>query len=84
MHSRKQDPSIVDSAGYTALHYAARMNRIECVKELILTPGLDVNARMCGATALHRAAYAGHYVVCELLIGAGAFVNVPDLSFGGE
>lgn len=49
-----------DSAGYTALHYAARAGHDE-ICHFLLDSGADINAttRSGKATALHRAALAG-------------------------
>lgn len=50
----------LDSAGYTALHYAARNGHEEIVSEL-LRAGANINCatRAGHATPLHRAASAG-------------------------
>lgn len=68
-----------DSAGYRALHYAAR-NAHHHVCETLLRYGADVNARTrCGrATALHRAATRGRADVVRLLLRHGADANLKD------
>jgi ankyrin repeat protein len=44
-----------------------------------LAVGADVNAKnRYGSTPLHRAAYAGHKEIAELLIAKGADVNAGD------
>lgn len=68
-----------DSAGYTALHYAARNGHYQLCKTL-LENGAAINAQTrCGhATALHRAARQGHIDIVELLIQFGANANLKD------
>ncbi|KAI4475845.1 hypothetical protein M0802_015007 [Mischocyttarus mexicanus] len=70
---------IEDSAGYTALHYAARHGNYR-ICEMLLKYGANVNAKTrCGqATALHRAATQGHYYVVEVLLKYGANANLKD------
>ncbi|KAK2587933.1 hypothetical protein KPH14_004021 [Odynerus spinipes] len=73
-------PDTEDSAGYTALHYAAR-NGHNQICETLLQHGANVNAKTrCGqATALHRAATQGHDRVVETLLKHGADVNSKDV-----
>lgn len=68
-----------DSAGYTALHYAARNGHTEICRTL-LENGAAVNAKTrCGrATALHRAASQCHLRVVELLLMFGANPDLKD------
>nr|XP_050864778.1 ankyrin repeat domain-containing protein 39-like isoform X1 [Vespula vulgaris] len=70
---------IEDSAGYTALHYAARNGHYR-ICEMLLQHGANVNARTrCGqATALHRAATQGHDRVVESLLKHGANADLKD------
>ncbi len=70
--------------GRTPLVIAAYYNKIESVKLLLSTPGVDVNASSdFGATALHFAAHRGHVEVVKLLLAAkGAKVNA--LATGGK
>jgi hypothetical protein len=49
--------------------------------EFLISKGADPDANKCGATALHRAAYAGSYESCEMLLKAGANPNAIDSSF---
>ena len=67
-----------DPAELTALHWAAASGNVEAVRFLLATP---VGADPCAArnnnfTPLHSAAMQGHAAVCEVLIEAGAEVNV--------
>ena len=67
-----------DPAELTTLHWAAASGSVEAVRFLLAAP---VEADPCAArnnnfTPLHSAAMQGHAAVCELLIGAGAAVNV--------
>ncbi|OQS03241.1 hypothetical protein THRCLA_04459 [Thraustotheca clavata] len=72
-----------DDFGYTSLHYAAQWNRT-LVVEYLLKKGATVDSRVCGATALHRAAFRGSKACVELLVAYGADVNLPDESFGDQ
>ncbi|XP_012523112.1 ankyrin repeat domain-containing protein 39 isoform X2 [Monomorium pharaonis] len=69
----------VDSAGYTALHYATRRGHVR-VCELLLEHGAKVDARTrsMGATPLHRAACMGNVEVVDLLLRHGAAPNLTD------
>jgi len=78
-----QNPALaskVDAYGYTALHYAAQQNHVAVVA-FLLANGCPADANACGATPLHRAAYAGSTEACALLLGAGADVHARDTSF---
>jgi ankyrin repeat protein len=78
-----QNSSLVskfDAYGYTALHYAAQQNHVRIV-EYLLVKGCPPDANNCGATPLHRAAYSGSFVSCQLLLKAGADVNAVDSSY---
>nr|CAD7200225.1 unnamed protein product [Timema douglasi] len=68
-----------DSAGYTALHYAARAGHTGMCERLI-SAGADVNAttRSGSATPLHRAAAAGRLQVVKLLLRSGADASSID------
>jgi len=69
--------------GRTPLVIAAYYNKIDAVKLLLSTPGVDVNAASdFGASALHFAAHRGHLDVVKLLLAKGAKVNA--LATGGK
>lgn len=68
-----------DSAGYTALHYAARAGHAGICKQLIAAGALlDAKTRAGGATPLHRAAASGKHHIVELLLEAGANSAATD------
>ncbi|XP_046852481.1 ankyrin repeat domain-containing protein 39-like isoform X2 [Xenia sp. Carnegie-2017] len=73
-------PDIVDSAGYTALHYAARNGHID-VCRLLLRHGANPNCetRAGRATPLHRAAYGGHLEIVKLLVQYQAKLDLADI-----
>lgn len=67
-----------DPTELTALHLASASGNVEAVRFLLGSP---VQADPCAArnnnfTPLHAAAMQGHAIICEILIGAGADVNV--------
>lgn len=67
-----------DPAELTASHWAAASGNVEAVR-FLLAPlvGADPRAaRNNNFTPLHSAAMQGHAAVCEVLIGAGADVNL--------
>lgn len=72
--------SLLDSYGYSPLHYAAQHNHYEIVK-LLLESKAEVDLNRCGATPLHRAAFANCLQICELLLDYGADINKQDVSF---
>ncbi len=62
----------------TALHWAAASGNVEAVRFLLGVP-VEADpraARMNNFTPLHSAAMQGHADVCEVLLNAGAEVNV--------
>jgi ankyrin repeat protein len=80
-HPKRQARSGVDEYGRTPLHYAARDDRPEAVREL-LALGLDPSgADDDGWTPLHFAAQAQTPRVVALLLEAGAAVDIQD-SYG--
>ncbi|KAK4475047.1 hypothetical protein MN116_002142 [Schistosoma mekongi] len=66
------DVNIPDKYGYTALHYGTRNNH-EDICGLLIKAGANIFARTKndGATPAHRAAYAGHLNILQLLVGKG-------------
>eukprot|EP01035_Chromulina_nebulosa_P024562 gene24562-31984_t len=73
--------NLTDKYGYTALHYAAQNDHTSIV-QLLLGMKADPNASICGATPLHRAAFAGSLESCRSLLQHKADVNAQDYSFG--
>lgn len=67
-----------DPAELTALHWAAASGNVEAVQFLLAPPvGADSRAaRNNNFTPLHSAAMQGHAAVCEVLLDAGAEINV--------
>lgn len=67
-----------DPAELTALHWAAASGSVEAVRLLLAMPvgGDPRAARNNNFTPLHSAAMQGHAAVCEVLLQAGAGVNV--------
>ena len=62
-----------------SLMRAAREGHADAVKELLTTPGIDVNAKDAdGNTALLEAARLGHDRVVRVLLATGANVNARD------
>jgi len=73
-------PDTRDSAGYCALHYAARAGH-DRICRYLLTAGAAVDAvtRAGQATALHRASSAGHDTVVSLLLKCGSNSGLRDV-----
>jgi hypothetical protein len=69
MHQQRPLRSVASCSGH-----------LEIVRALI-RGGADPNAAQCGATALHRAAFAGHLEICKELLDAGSDVSARDISF---
>ena len=68
-----------DRRGLSPLTLAAEMNRIDVVKLMIeQRPNLDVPNVVGGWTALHSASSQGHVEMVQLLVSAGARVEVED------
>ena len=67
----------------TALHAAASAESVACLRLLLATPGIDLDARnKKGETALHVAAAAGANDALAMLLAAGASPHAKDR--GGE
>lgn len=67
-----------DPMELTALHWAAASGSVEAVR-FLLAPSVEADpqaARGNNFTPLHSAAMQGHAAVCEVLLAAGAGVNV--------
>ena len=67
-----------DPAELTSLHWAAASGNVEAVRFMLAPPvGADPGAaRNNNFTPLHSAAMQGHAAACELLLAAGAGVNI--------
>ncbi len=71
-------PLIMDMGGLTALHFAARQDCIECVKELVKA-GADINAGdPDDTTPLVIALMNMHFDLAKVLVDLGADVNKWD------
>ncbi|XP_028401651.1 ankyrin repeat domain-containing protein 39-like [Dendronephthya gigantea] len=77
---RKCSADILDSAGYTALHYAARNGHLNVCK-ILLDYGANPNSltRAGKASPLHRAAYSGHSNIVKTLIEHGGKLDLADV-----
>lgn len=74
-------PDKEDEYKHTPLFEAARCGQTT-VCDFLISRGADVNHNACGATALHRASYAGHGEVVKRLLCAGAETDARDKSTG--
>ncbi|KAF9997419.1 hypothetical protein BGZ65_007009 [Modicella reniformis] len=68
--------SALDSAGYTALHYASRTGNKE-ICTLLLNVGAEVDAKTpeLGTTPLMRAVQQNHLAIARLLVSYGANID---------
>ena len=65
-------------SGLTPLMQAANNGYVLMVEQILTAPKVDIDARAAdGATALFIAAVHGHKEIIELLMKAGADVNIP-------
>ena len=72
------DVNARDSSGLTPLMQAANKGYVLMVEPILNAPKLDIDARAAdGATTLFIAAVHGHKEIIELLMKAGADVNIP-------
>ena len=80
LYSKGTDINIVDSSGYTALHYASRNGHTELVN-LLISYGACVNCvtKAGKDTPLHRAAYVGNLDVIKTLLSAGASIKQQNV-----
>jgi len=77
---RGADPLARDSAGTTALHYAAMGGHVS-VLQVLVAKGLDVNIRdSASQTPLHFAAVSNNSEGARYLLGAGADINAEDIN----
>lgn len=60
--------NIQDSAGYSALHYAALNGHTDCVRVLLTHDALPNLPDSRGSSPLHLAAWAGHQEIVKLLL----------------
>lgn len=68
-----------DSAGYTALHYAARNGHLDVCKYLVMKGAeIDAVTKSGQATALHRACSAGKTEIVKFLLSKKAQVGMRD------
>ena len=69
---------VEDEKGLTALHWAAHLGHLECVRVLLADPRVDVNFKsQKGQTALHAAAEEGKDEVVELLLTSDPEAQKP-------
>lgn len=75
----KLDVDILDSSGYSSLHYASRAGHLDIVNYLT-SNGANVNlgTRANHSTPLHRASQQGHLPVVKYLLEHGADPHVLD------
>jgi ankyrin repeat protein len=75
------DPNHQDTAGQTALHWAAAMGNTKAVRTLASHPLINVNLTdMVGRSPMCRAAARGHVAVVAVLLHARADVNTEESS----
>lgn len=70
---------VLDSSGYSSLHYASRAGHLDVVKYLV-SQGANVNlgTRANHTTPIHRASQQGHLSIVKYLLEHGADVHVLD------
>jgi ankyrin repeat protein len=67
-----------DAQGMSALHYAARLGKVDFLKHLLERGNIDPNTRdNYGWTPLHLGAQNGHAAVVSVLLEKGADKSVP-------
>ena len=70
---------VTDNKGQTCLTLAAKLGRTETVRCLVGLPEVDVNHRdTANNTALHLAAHENHTDVTQVLIDAGADIDIKN------
>ncbi len=65
------DVNATDENGYTALHYAAGENLIDCVKVLLNAPGIEVEKKAHNGKTPHMIADENRHTECAELIKQG-------------
>jgi hypothetical protein len=79
VHDYAANTRLVDSDGFTAVHWLANNGRAELLKLLLnLGQPVDLQDRQ-GQTALHIASHAGHAACVSFLLGRSASVCALDL-----
>lgn len=77
---KKSSPDVLDSSGYSALHYAARHGHLNVCKILLISgANPDSLTRAGKASPLHRAAYSGHSDIVKILAEHGAQLDLVDI-----
>lgn len=71
--------NIQDSAGYSALHYAALNGHADCVRLLLSHDALPNLPDSRGSSPLHLAAWAGHQEIVKLLLTQSNRLANPNL-----
>lgn len=69
---------ITDSEKLDVFRCAVVCDRLEVVEHLLVNEGIDVNADIDGATALHWAAWEAKPRMTEFLLSQGAYATVRD------
>lgn len=83
VHARGIDVNYRGNSHYSsqALVLSATLGKSAAVRQLLLAPGIDINARnWYGSTALLGASSEGHDDIARMLMAAGIDVNVGDNS----
>ncbi|XP_057370970.1 osteoclast-stimulating factor 1-like [Daphnia carinata] len=69
----------LDTAGNTALFWAAHGGHIPCMNLLLQSPKIDLDVQnKLGDTALHAAAWKGRVEAVSLLLSSGAKTNIQN------
>uniref|UniRef100_A0A0N4ZX42 Osteoclast-stimulating factor 1 n=1 Tax=Parastrongyloides trichosuri TaxID=131310 RepID=A0A0N4ZX42_PARTI len=72
-------PNSLDKSGATPLFWACHSGFVDIVKLLLSLKNIDINNKnKMGDTALHAAAWKGRGEIVELLVEAGADVNLKN------
>ncbi|KAL8627130.1 hypothetical protein Q9189_007160 [Teloschistes chrysophthalmus] len=75
----KDDPNVVDLDKRSALHIAILHNHIEILKLLLESPNIKINTLDCvGRSPLHWTAWYNNSPAADLLVGAGAELELKD------